>query len=278
MDIIIEHLDKLFIHGAIDAFFSTLILLFFIFILNFSINRIINKKPRQNKRAILRVKRIVIYCILTLGILAQFASLSLIFNSLLASGGILALTIGLASQEAAGNLIAGLFIIFYKPFRIGDFISIPEHNMIGSVVDITLRHTLLETIDKTRLIIPNRTMNSVSIENINTDDQLKGNQFFVTISYSSDIAAAMKIVQDLAIAHPLCIDGRSDEQKQSNDPIVKVYCTNLADSCIELKAVIYTTNSGNGFQMMSDLRIQVKQAFDENNIDIPFPQVVVHTT
>ena len=78
--------------------------------------------------------------------------------------GILAAIIGFAAQAAISNLIAGIFIVIFKPFRIGDYIKLDKER-VGIVVDITLRHTVINTFENKRLIIPNSIISTESILN-----------------------------------------------------------------------------------------------------------------
>ena len=98
-----------------------------------------------------------------------------------ASGGIVAVVIGLASQEAAGNLINGAMIMAYKPYKIGDFIVVTGHNVRGTVIDISLRHSVIETLEKTQMIVPNDIMNKAIIENIYTNSNMLKQIIFISI-------------------------------------------------------------------------------------------------
>lgn len=272
---LLENFDNLFVNGYISAIISILFLFTFIFIVNKLLNNFIIRKYENQAKTIKRYKKIILKTILILGIAAQFESFSFIATTLLASSGVIAIMVGLASQEAASNIINGTFILVYKPYRINDYISIPSENVKGVVLEIGLRHTVIETVEKTRLIIPNQIMNSVTIENVNNEDEIKGNHLYLTISYNSDIDKAIEIIKQCAMNHSLCIDARSAEDKLLDKDIVNVLCTNFLDSSIELRATIYSSNNATGFQMLSDLRKDIKKEFDMNNIEIPFPHVVV---
>lgn len=269
------YLDNLFVNGYVSAILAVIFLIIFILVINKVLNKIIMNKYVAQEKNLKRYKKIILRVILLLGIAAQFKSFSFIATSLLASSGVVAIMVGLASQEAASNIINGAFILVYKPYRINDYISIPSENLKGVVIEIGLRHTTIETIEKTRLIIPNQIMNSVTIENVNNEDEIKGNHLYLTISYDSDIDLAIDIIKRCAIAHPLCQDIRNKEEKLENKDIVSVLCTNFLDSSVELRATIYSSNNATGFQMLSDLRQSIKKEFDTNGIEIPFPHVVI---
>ncbi len=275
MEVLLKEVDALFVNGFMQAIISYAILFVTLFVLNICINRWIKKKYGAPSRTVKLWKRNVLKVFFILGVAAQFKAFSVVATSLIASGGLLAIMVGMASQEAASNIINGAFILMYKPYRTSDYISIPSENLKGIVLEISLRHTIIETIEKTRLIIPNQIMNSVTIENVNTKEQIKGNHLIMTISYDSDIDKAISIMQQCAMQHPLFVDIRSEADKDANVDAVPVFCTNFLDSSIELRATIYTADNATGFQLLSDLRRHVKQEFDANHIDIPFPHVVI---
>jgi small-conductance mechanosensitive channel len=190
-------------------------------------------------------------------------------TALLASGGIVAVVIGLASQEAAGNLINGAMIMAYKPYKIGDFIVVTGHNVRGTVIDISLRHSVIETLEKTQMIVPNDIMNKAIIENISQIEHVKANYLYIDISYESDIDQAIKVIQDLVVKHPLFIDGRKDKK----DPLVPVIVSDLKDSSIQLRATITSEDNVQGFQMLADIRKDLVTEFKKEGIEIPYPHM-----
>lgn len=189
--------------------------------------------------------------------------------TLLASAGVVAAIIGLAAQQAFSNIISGVFIVIFKPFRVGDLIEIADKR--GVIEDITLRHTVIRNIENKRLIIPNSTISNETIINANIRDTRICNLFEVGVSYDSNIELAMKIIQDEAINHPNCIDNRNKKQIDENEPIVVIRILGYGESSINLRAYIWSEDSLSGFIMKSDLYKSIKEQFDKNNIEIPFP-------
>ena len=112
----------------------------------------------------MRIKKIVLVTIVLAIIMSEITAMQSIIKALLASGGILAVVVGLASQEAASNMINGFMIMTYKPYKIGDFVNVREYNVIGTVIDISMRHSVIETLERTQVIIPNTIMNKAIIE------------------------------------------------------------------------------------------------------------------
>ena len=125
--------------------------------------------------------------------------------------GILAAIIGFAAQAALSNLIAGVFIVIFKPFRVGDYIKIDEER-IGIVQDITLRHTIINNFENKRLIIPNSIISTESILNHTIEDShiLSFNNFKIGLNANVDLAK--KIIQEEAVKLNHVIDNRTPEE------------------------------------------------------------------
>ena len=166
-------------------------------------------------------------------------------------------------------------IITYKPYKIGDLVNVREYNVIGTVIDISMRHSIIETFERTQVIIPNTVMNKAIIENVSNVKTQKANYLFLEVSYESDLQMAIKIIQEEGAKHPLCIDGRSKSQKKKQESAVKVHCVEFNDSGIQLRATFLSKDSASGFQLLSDLRLSIKARFDQEGIEIPYPHRVV---
>ena len=189
--------------------------------------------------------------------------------TLFASAGILTVIIGFASQQAFSNIVSGIFIVIFKPFRVGDWIKIGEN--VGTVEDITLRHTMINNPENRRIVIPNSIISSETILNSHIGQASVRNHFEVGISYDSDIEKAINIIREEAVKHEFYIDNRTDEEKEEDVHPVDVRVIDFGESSINLRAYIWSTDSANGFVMKSDLRINVKKRFDSEGIEIPFP-------
>lgn len=277
MDKTYERINSLFEHGLIDSGISILISVVIVLVINKIINKIIKKKINDPLKLVfpMRIKKIVLVTIVLAIIMSEITAMQSIIKALLASGGILAVVVGLASQEAASNMINGFMIMAYKPYKIGDFVNVREYNVIGTVIDISMRHSVIETLERTQVIIPNTIMNKAIIENVSNVKTQKANYLYLEVSYESDIQKAIEIIQEEGSKHSLCLDGRTKAQKKKHEPMVKVHCVEFNDSGIQLRATLLSKDSGAGFQLLSDLRLIIKKRFDENGIDIPYPHRVV---
>ena len=164
MEKIFEQIDNLFVNGVINGIISIVIAGIVLIAINKLLNKFIKKKWPDNYVLQKRIKKIILITIFLAIVCSEVKFLKSFATALLASGGIVAVVIGLASQEAAGNLINGAMIMAYKPYKIGDFIVVTGHNVRGTVIDISLRHSVIETLEKTQMIVPNDIMNKAIIE------------------------------------------------------------------------------------------------------------------
>lgn len=274
MQKIFTMLDSFFITTFMDALITTLFLFILISILKKILIHIILKIENDNQKIIIKLIRISLNIILILGISYQFVALKEIVKTLLTGGGVLALVLGLAAQEAVGNLVSGMMILFFKPFKVGDLIK-TSNGLVGTVLDISLRHTVIKTYENTQIMIPNSEINKATLENV-TAAEFKGDFLILQIAYESDLDLALQIIAEEIENHPDFLDIRSEADKAEHVPAVKVRCTNFLDSGIELKAALQSRSNAIGYAMLSDLRISIKKRFDEEGIVIPYPQVVIH--
>ena len=140
LDEIYQRIDSLFEHGLINSLISIVIVIIIALILNKLINKIIKKKIDDPIKIVfpMRIKKIVLISLVLIVILSELSAMQSIMKALLASGGIIAVVIGLASQEAASNIINGFMILTYKPYKIGDFVNVREYTVTGTVIDISM--------------------------------------------------------------------------------------------------------------------------------------------
>lgn len=222
------------------------------------------------------LKHLIITVIYILGIafaLIQIPEFKIIGHSFLAGAGVISLVAGLASQQALSNIVSGIFLVIFKPFRINDKITI--NGFIGTVEDINLRQVVLKDAENNRIIIPNSVISNQIIVNTNMHDNKCCKIIEIGIGYESDIDKALEIMKDEVAKHPLFIDTRSVEDKKKKTPLVIARVVALGPSSVNAKTWAWAKNSTDGFVMYCDLLQSIKKRFDEEGIDIPYPQQVV---
>lgn len=264
--------DSVLQYGLTDTIIIILLILITAMVISRILTRLMKKRNFRNLPIWLKVKKYMIITITIYGILTLFIPAKTILDPLLASGGIVAVVVGLAAQETVGNLISGFMIVTFRPFHIGDLIRVNNGEYVGTVVEITIRHTIIETFENTRVIIPNSQMNTSVLENISDIGTAKADFLYVSVSYDTDLEQAIRVLQKTVAAHPDYVDPRSEEEKQQGADQVVVRVTDFKDSGIELRATIYSNDNGTCFTMLSDLRIAVKKRFDQEGIEMPYPK------
>lgn len=204
------------------------------------------------------------------GMIMQIKPMQQFAVSILASSGIAVVVLGFAAKEAMGNIVNGLFISLFKPFAVGDRVRLEDQNRAGIVEDITLRHTVIRTIENNRLIIPNTTMSNSILENFNYSDDRTCTYLDIGIGYDSDIDKAIKIIAEVAASHPDCKDIRTDEERAAGVPRTKVKLINFGASSVDLRAYLWTKTFVEGYNAACDMRYEIKKRFDAEGIEIPY--------
>ncbi len=202
------------------------------------------------------------------GALYMIPSLRTFSASLLAGAGIFAVAIGFASQKAFSNIISGLFIVIFKPFRINDRLMIGKE-VSGIVEDITLRHTVVRSYENKRFVIPNSLISEQVLVNSDIIDPQICKFIFFKVDYHSDLKLAIEIIQQLAESHDLTLDHRTDDDLENGVHKVVVRAVEWGDYGIILRASVWVNNSADAFTINCDLNVSVKMAFDEAGIKIP---------
>ncbi|MFL9829502.1 mechanosensitive ion channel family protein [Flavobacterium sp. ST-87] len=259
---------------------SIVIIILFTFLLGAIVDKILKRliyrrleRKDFDSTGLKFLKHLIISIIYILGIsfaLIQIPQFKIIGHSLLAGAGVLSLIAGLASQQALSNIMSGIFLVIFKPFRINDRITI--NDFTGIVEDINLRQVVLKDAENNRIIIPNSVISNEIIKNTNMQDTKCCKAIEIGIGYESDIDKALAIMQEEVAKHPLFIDTRTPENIRENSPLVVARVIALADSSVNLKAWAWAKNHSDGFIMYCDLLQSIKKRFDAEKISIPYPQ------
>lgn len=218
------------------------------------------------------LRHLIIALIYIVGISISIYSmpeLRVLATSLLAGAGVLAVAVGFASQHALSNIISGIFIVIFKPFRIHDRIKIGDK--FGVIEDISLRHTVIRDFENKRIIVPNSVISQEIITNSDFAEDTICKWIDISISYGSDLILAKSIMKDEILNHPLTIDNRTDNQKENGEELAPVRVILLADSSVNLRGWAWAKDSGDAFKISCDLNESLKLRFDKEGIEIPFP-------
>jgi len=212
----------------------------------------------------------IIYSIAVFFIFLKIPYLKSLGTALFAGAGIFAAIIGFASQKAFSNIISGIFILIFKPFKVHDTIEFIDTTK-GVVEEITLRHTIIRNYENRRIIIPNGMISEQTIINSNILDEKIRIHVVFGISYDSDVDKAIDIIRQEAESHPSCIDVRTAEEKRNGTPKVLVRMIELGDFSVNIKAYVWTASNDQAFSLKCDLLKTVFERFNREGIEIPFP-------
>jgi small conductance mechanosensitive channel len=196
--------------------------------------------------------------------------------TLFAGAGIVAAIVGFASQAAFSNIVNGIFLVIFKPFRIGDLIEIgTKQEYTGRVEDITLRHTIIKNFENKRVIVPNSVISNEIITNRSIVDEKVIRYLDILISFDANVDKAISIIQEECEKHPIFIDSRTPEAKAANEDVVEVRVMRFAEYGIQLRAYVCGENSPESFVLVTDLYKIIKKRFDQEGIEIPLPYMNV---
>ncbi|MCI4647024.1 mechanosensitive ion channel family protein [Phaeodactylibacter sp.] len=197
-----------------------------------------------------------------------------IANSLLAGAGILAVAVGFASQHALANIISGVFIIIFKPFRVNDRLKF-QSGLQGVVEDISLRHVVIRDFENRRILIPNSVISEEVIINSDFGDDSICKWLELSLSYDTDLELAKSILTEEAMAHPNLLDNRSQEEKAEGVPMVRIRVIDLGESGLRLRAYLWAEDNASAFAMGCDVMERLVIRFKASGIDFGLPQRVV---
>jgi small conductance mechanosensitive channel len=183
-------------------------------------------------------------------------------SSLVAALGAAGLAVGLALQGSLSNFAAGVLIIIFRPFKVGDFIEAGGSS--GTVKEITILTTVMTMIDNKKVIIPNSKIMDGTIVNYSANPTRRVDMVF-GVSYSADLDHVLGVLQNLV----------DDEDRILKDPAPLVAVLSHGESSVNI-AVRVWVESSNVLGVNFDMQKRVKQRFDQEGIEIPFPQRDVH--
>ncbi|OEY65778.1 mechanosensitive ion channel family protein [Marinobacter sp. X15-166B] len=183
-------------------------------------------------------------------------------TSFIAVIGAAGLAIGLALQGSLANFAGGVLILIFKPFKVGD--TIEAQGFLGSVIEIQILYTIINTFDNRRIVIPNGDLSNSSLINMSAYDTRRCDMQF-GIGYNDDIDQAKAILKRLI----------EEDERVLSSPEPMIVVGGLGDSSVDLKVRAWT-ESGDLWPFYWDMQERVKKAFDAEGISIPFPQRAVH--
>jgi small-conductance mechanosensitive channel len=182
---------------------------------------------------------------------------------------VLLVGLGFGLQQLFLDLISGVILLIDKNVNLGDVVKVDmggSINMFGKIYHIGLRTTLLQTLDNEFIIIPNSKLLSSGAKSLMRDKGSVRFRINVGVHYATDMALARKIIKQVMYR-----DVRVDQ-----DPATTIILKDFTDHSILLEARFYMKEIFNSENILSDLRFEILEEFRKNNINIPYPQIVIH--
>lgn len=203
--------------------------------------------------------KIVLYLVLFVTVAMILGIPATSFITILASCGV---AVGLALQGSLSNFAGGLMILFFRPFKVGDYIE--AQGEAGTVVEISVVYTSLLTADNKRITVPNGALTNSTIRNYSAEDRRRVDLTF-SVSYDSNDETVKAIIQKAFTDHALVM----------TDPAPMVRLSQHGDSALIYVARAWV-NTADYWTVYFDITERVKADFDANGISIPYPQMDVH--
>ena len=225
------------------------------------LRRIIKDKlEKQSEVMLVRTVKYTLVLLLLMMVLNEFGFK---ISAILGAAGIFGVAIGFASQTSISNIISGMFLISEKPFLIGDVIEV--NDKVGTVQSIDLLSIKLKTYDGRYVRVPNEAMIKNDVINLTRFD-IRRAQLVVGVSFREDLHKVMAILQEIADTVPGGL----------KDPAPMLLLDGWGESRINIDFGVWTKTS-NVFNMKNELIFAIKDRFDEEGIEIPFPRVSLYS-
>jgi small conductance mechanosensitive channel len=202
------------------------------------------------------------YLVLIVTLLAVLAQFGIETTSLIAVFGAAGLAIGLALQGTLSNVAAGVMLLIFRPFKVGDFVE--AGGTAGTVKSITLFISELATPDNVQILVPNSQVWGTIVKNY-SHHETRRVDLVMGIDYTDDIDKAQAVVERVVQA----------DARVLADPAPLVVVGNLGESSVDLTIRVWC-QSGDYWPLKFDLTKTLKQQFDAEQLTIPFPQRTIH--
>jgi small-conductance mechanosensitive channel len=251
--------------GTLEKTFRILIILIvgsiIIYIVSYIVRKLLPDKLSKQRKMI--INRFIQYSGFITLFLIIVAELEINLAAIFGAAGVIGLVIGVASQTSIGNIISGFFLVSERSFELGDVIRIGDKT--GIVYSIDLLSIKIKTFDNLLLRIPNQTVISTEVINV-TKFPIRRFDFDVSVAYKEDLKKVKSIIENVARNNPLSLD----------EPEPLIIFKNFGDSGIDIQVGIWFEKA-NFLQLRNSIFIEIKEAFEAEGIEIPFPHVSIYS-
>lgn len=206
--------------------------------------------------------QLIYFTVLIIIIIASLSKMGVNVNSMVAVLGAAGFAVALALQSSLSNFASGIIILILKPFEVGDFVD--ASGVSGEVVEIQIFNTILKTINNEVMIVPNSSVTGGNIKNYSKAHERRVD-IAIGVAYHTDINKVKALIKELVDAEPRVL----------KDPAHRVVISEFADSSINISIRMWVKNP-DFWDVRFAMMERIKDSFDSNGIEIPFPQRVVH--
>lgn len=249
------------IHRIISLIIGVLVFTIIYIVIKKSIKKFLAPKIKIQWANLIR--KTLKYTYMAIIVFYILAMLGVKLNALLGAAGIAGVAIGFAAQTSFSNIISGFFLLSEHALKIGDYISVGGES--GVVDSIDLISVKIHTVDNQYIRIPNETIIKSNLVNNSFFDKRRI-PVTVSVPYDVDLQKSIDVLKTVPDKCKLVL----------KDPAPIIYCDGFLDSGIKVVVAVWI-NRTNFIEVKNDLYITVKSTLEENNIQIPYPQIVVHT-
>lgn len=256
----IDFIKTLDLHKILLVLITLVIGLFLLKVIKLVINKFLISN--KSKQSIMLINKLIGYLGFTFLFLIILGQMGISLTTILGAAGVFGIALGIASQKSLGNIISGFFMITEKSFEIGDVLKIGENS--GVVYSVELLSIMLKTFDNKLIRIPNETLISSEITNI-TRFPIRRMDVDILISYKDDIKKVLTILEEIAANGDLYLD----------EPKPYTVIKNFDESGITVMLGVWFQKEK--YQLVKNsLMIEILNRFRENEIEIPYNQLVLH--
>lgn len=209
---------------------------------------------------LISILKVILYILLLVTVASTLGIETSSFVAILAASG---LAVGLALQGSLSNFAGGVLILLFKPFKVGHFIS-SSNNVSGTVLKIDILYTTLKAGNGTTIYAPNGPLANAVINNV-SDNTNRMQEYSIGISYNANIDTARKVILNVLTNDPLVL----------KDPAPVVLVSSLGDNAVNLTIRSWSAN-GDFWATYHRNFQSIKEALDQHNIGIPYPQREIH--
>ena len=232
-----------------------------IYSIAFIVRKTITRRLSKQSRMI--VNRIILYSGFVFIAFVVLKELKIDITAIFGAAGVLGIVIGIASQTSIGNIISGFFLVSEKSFELGDVVRIGDKT--GTVYSVDLLSIKIKTYDNLLIRIPNQTVISTEVVNV-TRFPIRRLDLNVGVAYKEDLRKVTEVLKQVAKNNPLCLE--------EPEPVILIQ--GYGASSIDILFAVWFEKA-KFRDVKNSILIEVKEAFDREGIEIPFPHISLYT-